>query len=484
MPSRIAVATVALLSLVTLPALAENWPQFRGPNAAGLPEGTHLATNWGPNENIAWKVDLPGAAWSQPIAWGDRIYLTTAVTEDQSMPAVGQAGGGRRAGSRSEATTPKAAADDHPETKADSKADKPRERSGRGNPHGSVGQSDKVFQWHVLCLDRKTGKVLWDQTAHEGKPTLPIHRTNTYASETPVTDGERVYAYFGMTGLYCYDMDGKLLWKKDLGNFPMMFGWGTGSSPALYEDRLYIQCDNERESFLVALDKRSGDELWRVEREEKSNWSTPFIWKNKARTELVTAGGRRMRGYDPADGKLLWEMAGVRGRCSATPVASDELLYLGVGGGPGGLGPLVAVKAGASGDISIGKEETSNAGVAWKIQRSGPPMASPLLYENCLYILDQGGGIVGCYDAATGKEHYRQRIDGARSFTSSPWGYDGKVFCLDEDGQTFVLAPGPELKVLDINKLDDTFWSSVAVAGDLLLLRGVDALYAIGPKAN
>ena len=332
----------------------------------------------------------------------------------------------------------------------------------------------------ILCLDGETGKVLWEQLAHEGKPTLAIHRTNTYASETPVTDGERVYAYFGMTGLYCYDLDGKPLWNKNLGSFPMMMGWGTGSSPVLAGDRLFVQCDNEQESFLIALDKRTGDELWRVARKEKSNWSTPFIWKNKQRTELVAAGST-MRSYDPADGHLLWELGDIRGRCSATPVGTDELLYVGVGGGMGGAGPLVAIRAGAAGDITLAKGETSNAGIAWSVPKAGPPMASPLVYQDRLYVLDQRGGIIGCYNAKTGEQFFRQRIEGAKGFTASPWAYDGKIYCLDEDGQAFVLAAGPELKVLSTNKLDDSFWSSMAVSGDHLLLRGVNYLYSIAP---
>ena len=177
---------------------------------------------------------------------------------------------------------------------------------------------------------------------------MAIHRTNTYASETPVADGERVYAYFGMTGLYCYDMQGKLLWSKDFGSYPMMMGWGTGSSPVLAGNRLFVQCDNEKESFLIALDKRTGDELWRVARTEKSNWSTPYVWTNKHRTEVVAAG-HTMHAYDPADGRVLWELADMRGRCSATPVGTNELLYVGVGGGQGGSGPLVAIRAGARG---------------------------------------------------------------------------------------------------------------------------------------
>jgi outer membrane protein assembly factor BamB len=287
----------------------------------------------------------------------------------------------------------------------------------------------------------------------------------------------------------------------------MTGGWGTGSSPAIDGERLFVQCDNEEKSFLVALDKHSGDELWKVERTESSNWCTPYIWKNKLRTELVTSGNR-VRSYDPATGKLLWEYAKIGGGCKATPVGDAELLYVGTGGGGGGMGggfsgkggfggapggntpnaagagraansPIIAIRAGASGDVSLQGTETSNQHVAWSIERAGPPMASPLLYRGCLYSLDQRGGIIGCYDAKTGQQHYRERLPDARGFTASPWAADGMVFCLDESGQTFVLKAGPKLEVLATNKLADMFWSSVAIAKGELLLRGIDRLYCI-----
>lgn len=485
---------------------ADSWPQFRGPQANGLPEHSGLPTEWSADKNVYWKVDLPGVAWSQPIVWGDRIYVTTAETENQQKPEPGMGGrGGRRGdgppgdgppggrgpgGPPREGAGPPEGPPGGPPGEGGAEGDRPRRPRGDGppgerpdRPRGGFGGGappDQLYRWKVLCLDRNTGQVVWEKLAYEGKPTIATHRTNTYASETPLTDGERLYAYFGMTGLFCYDLDGKLLWSKQLGSFPMMLGWGTGSSPALDGDRLFVQCDNDEKSFLVALDKRTGDELWRKERDEKSNWSTPFLWTNKLRTELVTAGGHAMRSYDPATGEPLWELSGVRGRCSATPVAAGDLLLLGVGGGMGGPGPLVAIKAGASGDITPADGQTSSEGVAWITERAGPQIASPLVYEDCVYVPEQRGGVLGCYDLATGREHYRQRVEGAKGFTSSPWAYDGKVFVLDEDGQTFVLAPGPEYKVLYTNKLDDMFWSSVAVAGDRLLLRGVNSLYCIG----
>jgi outer membrane protein assembly factor BamB len=259
----------------------------------------------------------------------------------------------------------------------------------------------------------------------------------------------------------------------------MQLGWGTGSSPVLHGGRVFIQCDNDQKSFLVALDKKTGDELWRVDRDEKSNWSTPYIWKNKQRTELITAGGSKLRSYNPDNGQVLWEMSGA-GRNSLTPVGDQELLYAdSVDRLMGRRGPVVAIRAGASGDISLKHGETSNAFVAWSSQLLTCRVASPLLYEGCLYLLDQQRGQVRCYDAKTGKEYYNERLEGTKGFTSSPWANDGKVFCLDETGVTVVLKAGPKLEVLATNKLDEMFWSSVAVMDEKLLLRGVDHLYCI-----
>jgi outer membrane protein assembly factor BamB len=318
------------------------------------------------------------------------------------------------------------------------------------------------------------------QTAREGKPTMHIHPNNTYASETPVTDGERVIAYFGMTGVYCYDLDGTLVWSKDLGAYPMQFGWGTGSSLALHHDLVFVQCDNDRSSFLVALDKRTGDEVWRATRTERSNWSTPIIWKNNRRTELVTSGGGRMRSYNPATGELLWEMR-ASGRSAASPVGTEDLLYVDSADRlTGRSGIFAALRAGAEGDISPRKDELSNPFVAWSVRLNGNRIASPLVYANNVYLLEQHGGILRCFDAATGKEHFRKRLPGASGFTSSPWASRGKIFCLDQDGLTLVIDPGPTLQVVASNRLNEMFWSSVAVAGNRLLLRGVDHLYCVG----
>jgi outer membrane protein assembly factor BamB len=466
---------VLTLCALGLPSLGrgDNWPQFRGPAGTGVATETNLPGEWSKDKNIRWKVTVPGVAWSSPIVWGDKVFVTTAITDKQAKPAP-FGGGGRPGGAG---------------------------RPGGGRPggfqRGGGKPPDATYRWELYCLNRNTGEVIWKELAVERKPTIPTHRTNTYASETPVTDGERVYVYFGMIGLFCYDFAGKQVWKKDLGSYPMMMGWGTGSSPVLDGDRLFLQCDNEEKSFLVAFNKKTGDELWRVKRDEKSSWATPFVWRNQKRTELVTNGGRKVRSYDPADGKLLWEMGGLGGRCAASPVGDADLLYVGTGGGGfrmgggrpggddeggrGGSGGLFAVKAGASGDITLKSDATSNDGIAWSRPKAGPPMASPLLYKGHLYVLEQRS-MLSCYDAKMGKPAYtKERIPESRSFTASPWASNDRVYCLDDSGTTFVIQAGPEFKVVGKNALDEMFWSSPAAAAGDLFLRGVEHLYCIKP---
>jgi outer membrane protein assembly factor BamB len=505
-------------------ASAGDWAEFRGPTG-GVATDSPLPTDWAPDKKIQWKTEIPGYGWSQPIIVGDKVFVTTAITENQQRPQVGGFGG--RGGGPGGPGFPPGGPGGFPPGKGkgpptgkgppgpDQAKAGPGERGGPGGfggrgGFGNSGRPNVVYQWKVFCLDRGTGKVLWEQLAYEGKPTIGVQPSNTYASQTPVADGRRVYAYFGMTGIFCFDMDGKPVWSKNLGSYQVSFG--PGSSPALDSERVFVQCDNEEQSFLVALDKQTGDEVWRVERDEGSNYATPYVWKNNARTELVTCGSK-VRSYDPATGKLLWEYGNFGAAVKPSPVGDAERLYVCTAGGgfgprggkgppgrpdapggaqpppPGGFGglgggrapnsPLVAIKAGASGDISLSGTETSNAGVAWSISPGGGGMASPLVYRGCVYVLQQNGGIIGCYDALTGTQHYRQRLDGAAEFWSSPWAADGKVYCLDSDGQTFVVEAGPELKVLAINKLDDIFRSSVALAPRQILFRGVDRLYSV-----
>jgi outer membrane protein assembly factor BamB len=469
------------LVLAVSVARSGDWPQFRGPDGTGVIDDPKLPAEWDAKKNVAWKASVPGVAWSCPIVVGDKVFVTTAITDKQQKPKGGFGGGFGPPG------------------------------GGGGGGGGGFGPGmkkapDAVYKWRVLCLDKATGKILWDQTASEAKPKSSIHASNTYATETPVSDGERVYAYFGNTGLYCYDLAGKQLWKKDLGSYSTMFGHGTGSSPVLHDGKVFIQCDNEEKSFLVALDAKTGDEKWKVSRPDKTAWCTPFVWKTKDRTDLVVGGSQKVRGYDPATGKVVWELAVAGGYCESSPVGDSERLYFGLtpgpsgggggfgrppgGGGGGGGGPpggmrfggggLYAIKAGATGDISLKGNATSNAGVAWST-KTGTSAPSPLAYQGYLYVLSQQGGMMTCYDAKTGEAKYsRERIPQAKSFWASPWAANGNIFCLDEDGVTHVLKAGPEFDVIGKNALArETYWATPAIAGGALFVRGVDTLYCI-----
>lgn len=435
-----AITGFGICSLLMVAAAQDNWPQFRGTNASGVSHEAGLPVAWGNSQNVRWKVPIPGVAWSSPVVWGNHIYVTSAISETpQEVPKKGLYFGG-----------------DRPSPRATS------------------------YRWELICVDTTTGAIQWRSTARQGMPSSAIHIKNSYASETPVTDGDHVYAYFGAAGLYCFDRDGKLEWNRDLGSFKTRLGWGSASSPVLDGDRLFVLNDNEEQSFLVALDKRSGKELWRVSRDEKSSWSTPFVWHNRQRTELVTCATNRVRSYDPATGKLLWELAGMSVICSPTPVANEEMLYVSSGYVLDQKRPLFAIRAGASGDISLRDDETSNGSVAWCQKLAGPYIPSPLLFDGRIYVL-YDRGFFECFDAQTGQPVYdKQRIDAnAGAFTSSPWAYDGKIFCLSEDGDAYVIQAGPEFKILAKNSLDEMCMATPAIAGGHLFVRGMEHLYCI-----
>lgn len=421
-----------------------NWPQFRGPSG-GVTEDKAFPDTWSPTENVAWKVEIPGRGWSSPIVWGDKIFLTAVIKEGtMEAPKKGLYFGGERLQPPSEA-----------------------------------------HRWMVYALDWKTGKVLWERQASKGVPKHSLHIKNTYSTETPVTDGERLYAYFGNLGLFCYDLDGKELWTRPWDSYKTRFGWGPAASPVLHKERLYIVNDNEEHSFVVALDKKTGKDVWRVDRPEKSNWATPFIWENEQRTELITPGTGKVRSYD-LDGKPLWELGGMSFITIPTPVAGHGLLFVSSGYVLDKARPIFAIRPGAKGDITLKDKETSNQHVAWCQKLGGPYNPSPVLYGDHLYVL-YDRGYLGCFDARTGKEIYeRQRLgSSATAFTSSPWACDGKVFCLSEDGDTFVVEAAAKFKVLATNKLAEMCMATPAAVRGSLIIRTISHLYRIerGSKA-
>jgi outer membrane protein assembly factor BamB len=334
--------------------------------------------------------------------------------------------------------------------------------------------------WKVLCIDLATGKVQWERTVHRGQPATPIHLKSSYGAETPVTDGERVYALFGNVGVFAFTLDGKEVWSRRLEPRKTRHGWGSAASPVLHDQRLFIVNDNDEQPELFALDKTTGKQLWRVDRDEKSNWATPFIWASGQRTELVTPGSRAIRSYD-LNGKVLWSLRGMSSIAIPTPIAGGGLLFVTSGYVGDKLRPIYAIHPGASGDITPGRGETTNRFIAWSNPTGGPYNPSPLYYDERLYVL-YDRGLVTCYQANTGKVLFdRERLPDGLAFTSSPWASGGRVFFLNEDGVCYVLRASDKFELLHTNKLaeDDMCLATPALAGDRLLIRTAARLYCL-----
>jgi outer membrane protein assembly factor BamB len=338
----------------------------------------------------------------------------------------------------------------------------------------------------VYDVDFKTGKIRWGRELHSGLPSIPRHVRNSYASETPVTDGERVYVYFGSIGLVAaLDLNGWPVWTKDTGVFESAQGWGMAASPLLYKDRLYIVNDNKTQSFIAAFDKRTGDQVWKVNRDEVEGWSTPTVWENDLRTEIVTAGTRRVRSYG-LDGKLLWELTGMSDYGPIpTPFVKHGLVYVSSGYPGSPRRPVFAIRPGASGDISLKPDETSSQSVAWFQPLLGSYQTSALAYGDYYYTLLDRGFLL-CHDARTGKQVYgRQRLSAdASGFATSPWAYNGKIFALSEDGDTYVVQAGPQFKLLGKNSLNEMAMATPAVMRGSLIIRTQSKLYRIGTGAQ
>ena len=428
-----------LLAITGGSAAEVQWPQFRGPAAGAIADDPALPDTWSEKENIVWKTGIPGLGWSSPVVWDDHIFLTSAISEGREAPPA------------------PGLYDEHDHVKA------------------SAPQ-----HWVVYDIEFKTGKIRWQRELKNGQPPLLRHVKNSYASETAVTDGDRVYVYFGSIGLAAaLDFKGNVVWTKELGAFNTQVELGTGSSPVLYKDRLIIQHDNTTQSNIIALDKRTGKELWKTDRDEAGNWSTPFVWENDVRTEIVTTGTRRVRSYD-LDGKLLWELSGMSNLTIPSPFSKFGLVYVSSGYPGAPLRPVYAIRPGAKGDISLKEGETSNEYIAWHQPFLGTYNTSALVYGNYYYTLLDRGFLL-CHDARTGKQIYgRQRLSADSSgFTASPWAYNGKVFLLSEDGDTYVIQAGPEFKVIGKNSLDQMPLATPAVLRGSVIMRTQSNLYRI-----
>jgi outer membrane protein assembly factor BamB len=438
------------------------WPQFRGPDANPVGAHTRLAERWSKTENVEWSKEIPGRGWSSPIVTGGKVYVTTATTEGKSKPPqIGTEYSNeyvaelQKQGLSMEQVIERATARD---------IELPKE---------------VMLHYFLYCLNLKSGKVEWQKEFYRGRPPGGRHRKNSFVSESPVTDGEFIYVYAANLGLWAYDLKGKLAWTTPLEANPIYLDFGTGSSPALAGNLLVITSDNEKQQYIAAFDKQTGKQVWRTNRDlggkgPRSGWVTPFVWRHALRTEIVTVGPGVAVSYDLA-GKELWRMAGMAQAPIPMPFAYDGLLYIDAGRG----GPLFALRPGAAGDVSLAKDESSNASVAWSQPRAGTYLPSPVAYEGAVYTLTETG-ILSRFDARTGKLTYKTRIDpAATAFTTSPWAYNGKLFCLSEEGQTFVIATGENFQLLHVNELDEMAQASPAIVGERLLVRTETRLYSI-----
>lgn len=423
----------------------DNWPSFRGPHASGVADKQNLLEQWDGEKGtgIKWKTRIPGLAHSSPVVWGNRVFVTTAISGKGSA-------------------------------------------SFKPGLYGAGDASDdkSAHQWKVYCLDKQTGKIVWEQLAYEGVPLEKRHIKSTYASATPATDGRYVVAFFGSQGLYAFDLKGKLVWKKDLGRLDVgaydlpSYEWGTASSPIIYQDLVIVQCDTSQEDFLMAVDIKTGKTVWKTDRDELPSWSTPTIYVGKDRTELITNAPNFIRGYDPATGKELWRLGGSSKITAPTPIFSGDLIVTASGRRP--EAPIFVIRAGAGGDITLDKDQTSNKNIAWSRQKIGSYMPTPLIYQGLLYVL-KNDGILSCYDLATGAEKYLQRIPHQGSgFSGSPVASDGKLYLPSEDGDIFIVKAGAKFELLGKNSVGQLLMATPAISGGMMFVRAETDLFAIG----
>lgn len=425
---------------------AQNWPSFRGPHAAGVAENKTLPRNWNVEkaENLLWKTAIPGLGHSCPIVWGNRIFVTTAVS-------------------------------------ADSSAFQTQTRSNMPVAEGAQ-QS-----WRIYCLDKSSGKIIWEKIAHESAPRVKRHLKASHANATPVTDGKHVVALFGSEGLFCFDVDGKLLWKQDLGLLDPGFHrdaavqWGHASSPIIYKNFVIVQSDAHAQAFIAAFDLKDGKQVWRVEREEMPSWSTPLIYRGKTRDELITNAPKHIRGYDPMTGKELWRFANDELVVQVpTPFLAHEMFYV-TGGYPGGR-PIKAFRPNASGDISLSEGQSANTHVAWKSERGGPYVPTPIVYGDYLYSCTDKG-VLTCFNAKTGEEIYQLRInEQGFGMSASPVAGNGMVYFPSEDGEVYVIKAGSQYELLAVNPMNEAMMATPAISDNMLIIRGQHHVFGIAER--
>ncbi len=432
-----------LLTPVSL--FSQNWPSFRGERALGVIERAQTPTSWDieKGRNVAWKIGLPGLAHSSPIVWGDRIYVTTAVSSDPNSVLQFPLDG-----------------------KLDTRTDTSK------------------HQFRVLAIDKSNGKIVWDKLAYEGEPKVARHPHNSYAAATPATDGKHIVAFFGSEGLYGFDLNGKMLWKQDVGILDQAafdvpdYKWGYASSPIIYKNLAIVQCDQIKGSFMAAFDVDSGKPVWRIDRPDAiPSWATPGIYEGKTGAELIANGAEHVRAYDPITGKELWSIKGTSMISVPTPFAVDDLIYVFTGYWRW-IQPIYVIKPGARGDITPPKEAARTEKIAWTMVKGAPYLNTPLVYGDLLYVMGNNG-VLTVYRARTGEKIYQQRVSNGGYFTASAVAAGGKVYFTNEDGDVFVVKAGPTYELLAENHMGDVAMATPAITGDTLLYRTQHTLFAL-----
>lgn len=486
-----------------------NWPQWRGPVGTGVSPDGNPPTEWSETKNVKWKVRVPGEGTATPIVWGDHVFISAAIPNNQPIakaadrpasPATASAAPGNsrmiarfdsnKDGKVSRSEVPAGALrrlyDRIVEQyKLDAEkiytveelqkvmgieADPPAGGGGFGG-FGRSAAPTQAFQFVVLCLDRNTGSVLWRKTVAEQLPHEGHHPDGSFAAASPVTDGTHIFAYFGSWGLHCLDLSGQLVWSQDFGDQRMQNSFGEGSSPALVGDAVVVKWDHEGDSFLIAVDKKTGATIWRKPREERSSWSTPLIVEYDGKPQIVTTASRRVRSYDPESGDVIWECSGLGPNVIPSPVAGNGMVFA-VSGFQ--RSALLAITLGARGDVS------ATDSIAWRLDRGTPYVPSPMLYDSRLYFFTLNNPILTCINARDGKPLFEsQRVGGLQGVYASPIGAAGRVYLVGRGGSTVVIRNADQFEVLATNRLDDRFDASPAVVGSMLFLRGREHVYCI-----
>lgn len=433
------------------PALPEaapaegSWPSFRGPSASGIASGQDLPDRWNgeAGDNVLWRTPIPGLAHSSPVIWGDRLFVTSAISS---------------AGN----------AEFRPGLYGD----------------GDASSDHSQHRWMVYALDKHSGEIVWERVAHAGEPSDKRHVKSTYASSTPATDGRIVVAAFGSQGVYAYTVRGELLWSVDVGRLDLgaydipTFEWGPASSPIIWNDTVFLQLDTQKDSFLLALDARTGETRWKTERDELPSWGTPTVYEGPAGAELITNAANFIRGYDPYTGEELWRLGGSSKITAPTPIFTDDLIVVASGRRP--EQPIFVLRPGARGDITLDGDATSNDHVVWSAQRRGPYMPTPLIYDGILYVL-QNNGIFDAYDLETGEEIYRERVPHLGSgFSASPVAADGKLYLSNEDGDIVVVSAGDGFEHIGTNPMGELLMATPAISEGVLYVRSAESVFAIG----